>query len=238
MLLMKNAIGQTAREIVQRADENMRGKTSQATILIQIVRPTWRRELKIRTCMKGNDLATIYIESPVKEKGIVFLKRKREVWNWIPALEKIIKLPPSMMNHAWMGTDFTNDDLVKESSVVHDYEHYLMGDTVVLNRACYLLKLLPKPDAAVVWGKLILCIDKKDFLELFVRFYDEDGNLTQVMLADEIRQMDDRIIPTRFEMIPMEKPNQKTVMIYQSIRYDQPMEDRQFTLEYIKNMRY
>ena len=111
---------QTAREIVQKADEKMRGNTSQALITIKTIRPSWSRTMIVKTWIKGTDLAMILIQSPAKDEGIVFLKRKKEVWNWMPVLEKTIKLPPSMMNQSWMGTDFTNDDLVKESSIVDD----------------------------------------------------------------------------------------------------------------------
>lgn len=115
----------------------MRGKTSQGEILIKTTRPTWSREMRLKTWMKGTEFAILLVQSPPKDKGIVYLKRKKEVWNWMPILERIIKLPPSMMTNSWMGTDFTNDDLVKESSVVEDYHHRLLGDTIVNGKACY-----------------------------------------------------------------------------------------------------
>jgi hypothetical protein len=228
--------GQTAREIVQAADAKMRGNTSQAQITIQTVRPSWSREMTVKTWMKGTDLAMILVQSPAKDKGIVYLKRKKEVWDWIPSLEKIIKLPPSMMSQSWMGTDFTNDDLVKESSVVNDYNHSIAGDTVIAGRSCYKILMLPKSEAAVVWGRLLVCIDKKDFLELHTRFYDEEGNLVNTMNASEVKTMDGRLIPTRFEMIPADKPGQKTVMIYKTIQYNRPLEDGFFTTEKMKSL--
>jgi outer membrane lipoprotein-sorting protein len=124
-----------------------------------------------------------------------------------------------------MGTDFTNDDLVKESSVVNDYNHSFTGDTIIDKRSCYVIQMIPKPEAAVVWGKLITCIDKKDFLELRTTFFDEEANLVNTMNAYDAKVMDGRLIPTRFEMIPADKPNQKTVMIYKNIRYNKPIDD-------------
>lgn len=227
---------QSAKDIVQKADEKMRGSTSQGEIVIRTVRPSWSREMAVKTWMKGNDLAMILVESPVKDKGIVFLKRKKEVWNWMPALEKTIKLPPSMMSQSWMGTDFTNDDLVKESSVVNDYEHSIIGDTVIDSRNCYVIQMIPKPEAPVVWGKLIVCIDKKDFLELHTRFYDEDGTLINTMNAYDVKIMGGRLIPTRFDMIPENKKHQKTEMIYKSIRFNEPIEDGFFTSERMKTL--
>ncbi len=227
---------QTAKEIIQKADEKMRGNTSQAEIIIKTVRPSWSREMTIKTWMKGTNLAMILVRAPAKDKGIVYLKRKKEVWNWLPSLEKIIKLPPSMMSQSWMGTDFTNDDLVKESSVVNDYDHSIIGDTTIDTRNCYIIQMLPKPETAVVWGKLIVCIDKKDFIELHTRFYDEEGNLINTMNAYDVKIMDSRLIPTRFEMIPAEKSNQKTVMIYKSVQYNKPIDDNFFTTEKMKTL--
>lgn len=225
---------QTAKEIVQKADEKLRGTTSQAELTIKTIRPNWTRSMDVKAWMKGRDYSMIIIESPAKDKGIVFLKRKKEVWNWLPALERTIKLPPSMMSQSWMGTDFTNDDLVKESSIVNDYDHSITGDTTIDSRTCYIIQMIPKPEAAVVWGKLIVCIDKKDFLELHTRFFDEDGKLINIMNAYDVKMMDSRLIPTRFEMIPVDKKNQNTEMIYRAIKYNRPIEDGFFTAEKMK----
>ena len=139
-----------------------------------------------------------------------------------------------MMSQSWMGTDFTNDDLVKESSIVNDYLHSIIGDTTIDNRVCYIIQMIPKPEAAVVWSKLIVCIDKIDFLELHTRFYDEDGKLINIMNAYDIKMMGGRLIPTHFEMIPTDKKNQKTEMIYKNIQYNKPIEDNFFTTEKMK----
>lgn len=227
---------QNASDIVKKADEKMRGETSQAELTIKTIRPSWTRSMDVKVWIKGNDYSMILVQSPAKDKGIVFLKRKKEVWNWMPALERTIKLPPSMMSQSWMGTDFTNDDLVKESSVVNDYDHSIVGDTVIDNRSCYIIQMIPKPEAAVVWSKLIVCIDKKDFLELHTRFYDEDGKIINIMNAYDVKTMDGRLIPTRFEMIPTDKKNQKTEMTYKSIKYNRPIEDAFFTSEKMKTV--
>jgi hypothetical protein len=226
-----------ARDIVKRADQKMRGSTMQAEILIKTIRPTWSREMQCKIWEKGNELALILIQSPVRDKGISFLKRKKEVWNWLPTLERTIKLPPSMMSQSWMGTDFTNDDLVKESSIVDDYYHKIIGDTLILERSCFIIQMIPKPESAVVWSKVILCIDKKDFLELHSRFYDEEGDLINTMNSFDIKMMHDRIIPTRFEMIPADKKDQKTVMIYRNIQYNQPIDNNFFSVVQMKMLK-
>jgi hypothetical protein len=178
----------------------------------------------------------IKVESPPKDKGIVYLKRKNEVWNWIPSIEKVIKLPPSMMSQSWMGTDFSNDDLVKESSIVNDYSHSFAGDTVISGRDCYMISMKPLPDAPVVWGRLIVCIDKKDLVELHVRFYDEEDALVNIMNGYDVKMMDGRLIPTRFEMIPANKKNQRTEMIYEQIYFNKPIAEGFFTTEKMRSM--
>lgn len=214
----------------------MRGTTSQAELIIKTIRPGWTRSMDVKVWMKGHDFSMILIQSPAKDKGIVFLKRKKEVWNWMPALERTIKLPPSMMSQNWMGTDFTNDDVVKESSVVTDYDHSILGDTVIDKRNCYIIQMIPKPETAIVWSKLIVCIDKKDFLELHTRFYDEDGKIVNIMNAYDVKIMDGRLIPTRFEMIPMDKKNQKTEMRYKTLQYNKPIADGFFSSEKMKTV--
>jgi hypothetical protein len=226
----------TAREVVKKTTDKMRGITSHAQLTIQTVRPTWSREMKVKTWTKGEKYAMILIESPAKEKGVAFLKRGKEVWNWIPSLERSIKLPPSMMSQSWMGTDFTNDDLVKESSMVDDYQHTFQGDTVIGQRTCYVIKMIPKPEAAIVWGMLIVCIDKTDFIELHTKFYDEDGKIINTMNGYDIEMMDGRLIPTRMEMIPANKRGQKTILIYSTIYYDKPLPDEFFTLQQLKTI--
>ena len=226
----------TAKQVVKKATDNVRGESSQSELIIKTVRPTWQREMTLKTWTQGEKYAMILVKTPVKDKGVAFLKRDKEVWNWVPVLERSLKMPPSMMTQSWMGTDFTNDDLVKESSMVEDYEHSFAGDTTIANRDCYIIQMIPKPEAAIVWGKLILCIDKKDFLELHTKFYDEEGELINVMNASDIKRMDGRLIPTYLEMVPADKKNQKTILIYSSVSFNKPIAASFFTLQQLKNL--
>ncbi|HRI60191.1 MAG TPA: outer membrane lipoprotein-sorting protein [Saprospiraceae bacterium] len=234
-LMLVNAAGaqqpEDATAIVRKADERMRGKTSIADMTITTVRPKWTRSMDIKAWTKGADLALILVKSPAKDKGTAFLKRKKEVWNWLPTLERTIKLPPSMMSQSWMGTDFTNDDLVKESSMVEDYEQKLLGSEQQGDRDCYKIELVPKPDAAVVWGKIIVWIDKKDYIELRTEFYDENGALSQTMIGHDLKMLGGKLLPSRMEMTPVGKPGQKTEIVYKSLLFDTPLEDSFFTTE-------
>lgn len=229
--LLHFVFAQDAHEIVKKADERAKGKTSIAKITIQTIRPKWTREMTVKSWTKGNDWVLILVTAPARDKGVVYLKRKKEVWNWIPAIERNIKLPPSMMSQSWMGTDFTNDDLVKEASVVEDYNHSIVGDTVIENRICYKIQMLPKAQAAVVWGKLLMCIDKKDFLMLHVKYFDEEGKLINTMIASDIKLLGGKLLPARLEMIPNEKKGNKTVLIYNALQFDKPIEDNFFTTQ-------
>lgn len=184
-------------------------------------------ELKIWT--KGADYALLLIQAPAKDKGVGYLKRRKEVWNWLPTLERTIKLPPSMMGESWMGTDFTNDDLVKEASVVEDYIHSLLGTEKQGDRECYKIQLIPKPEAAVIWGKVLVWIDKQDYLQLRTEFYDENGALVNTMIASDIRLLGGRLLPGRVDMFPADKKGHQTTITYSAIQFDQPIADSFFT---------
>jgi outer membrane lipoprotein-sorting protein len=224
-----SAVGQTAIEIVRKADEKTKGKTSVANITIQTVRPSYTRELTMKSWSKGSSYSMILVTAPAKEKGIVYLKRLKEVWNWIPSIERTVKLPPSMMSQSWMGTDFTNDDLVKEASIVEDYVHTIAGEAVIDGRNCYKIQMIPKPAATVVWGKVLAWIDKKDYLMLRVEYYDEDNELINTLQCSDIKTFGGKLLPGRMEMTPADKKGHKTVLIYNSLVFDKPIEDSFFT---------
>ena len=193
--------------------------------------------MKMRSWSKGTDYSLIIIDAPSKDKGTVFLKRKKEIWNWLPSIDKSIKLPPSMMMQNWMGTDFTNDDLVKQSSIVNDYEHSFVGDSTIQGYDCYKIQMLPKPEAAVVWGKVILYVDKSEYLQMRVEYFDEDAYLINLMNFYDVKTMGGRKIPSRMEMIPADTPEKKTVMIYNSIEFDIDIAENYITTQNMKRVR-
>jgi len=142
-----------------------------------------------------------------------------------------------MMLQSWMGSDFTNDDLVKESSSVKDYTHSFGNDSVIDGRECYKIILTPKPDAPVVWGRVYSWISKKDFLQLRVEFYDEDNELVNTMIGSAIKEMDGRLLPTRLEMTPADKSGHKTIVEYVSLKFDEPMNDDFFSEQNMKRIK-
>jgi outer membrane lipoprotein-sorting protein len=192
--------------------------------------------MSVKTWTKGNDLVMIQVTAPARDKGVVYLKRKKEVWNWIPSIERNIKLPPSMMSQSWMGTDFTNDDLVKEASIVEDYDHSLAGEAMVEGRICHKIVMNPKASSAVVWGKVVLWIDKKDYMMLQAEYYDEDGGLVNTMYCSDVKLLGGRLLPARMEMVPADKKGQKTVLVYNSLWFDKPIDDNFFTTQQMSKL--
>lgn len=231
------ASSQTALDIIKKVDELQRGESSYTEMKIITERPKWSREMEMKAWSKGENLGLVLLTAPAKDKGTVMLKRDKEVWNWIPSIERSIKLPPSMMMQSWMGTDFTNDDLVRQSSIVTDYSHEITGDSIIEHRSCKKITLIPNEDAAVVWGKINTWIDTEDYLQLRVEFYDEDGYLVNVMNASDIKVFDGRKMPSRLEMIPIEKEGHKTIMITEAARFNIPIEDSFFSIQNMKQLK-
>ena len=141
------------------------------------------------------------------------------------------------MSQGWMGSDYTNDDILKESSVVNDYDHEIIGEEQILDRLCYKIKMVAKEDAAVIWGHQIRWIDKKDFLFLKSELYDEDGYLIRTELGKEIKSMDGRLIPTLLEIIPEEEEGQKTIVEIKEIEFNTPINDNFFSQQNMKRVR-
>jgi len=239
MLSAENILSQelTAIDIIKKADEKNRGESMQGTMSMTIVRPKWERSIVMKNWSKGEENFLIYIVSPAKEKGQVFLKVGKEMWNYVPTISRMIKIPPSMMMQSWMGSDFTNDDLVKQSSIVVDYDHNLIGEELIRDQNCYVIELIPLPDAPVVWGKIKSWITKDGFNLWKSEYYDEDEFLINIENGYDIKQMGDRIIPTRFEMIPANEEGKKTVMEILEVNYNIPIDDSFFSKQNMKRIR-
>ncbi len=234
MALMSLAIPDPSlREIVYKAENRLRGKSSISVATITIVRPKYQREMQVKTWTKTDDYNTMYIMSPARDKGTVYLKRKKEIWYYIPSIERNIKMPPSMMNQSWMGTDMSNDDLVKKSSFADDYTHRLLGEETIDGKACHHIELIPNEDADVVWGKVEMWIDKELYNVMKQSQFDEDLILANTMTASKVKAMGGETIPTYMEIVPADKPNQKTVMVYNSIEFNVEVPDSYFSTQYM-----
>jgi len=142
-----------------------------------------------------------------------------------------------MMSQSWMGSDFKNEDLINENSIVEDYTHKILRTETIQDRPSWVIELIPREDAAVIWGKVLMWVDKKDYLQLKVEFYDEEMELVNTMIASDIKIMDDRLFATRLEMIPADEEGYKTVMIYNELEFDNNISESFFTLQNMKNVR-
>ena len=226
--------GLTGQEIVKRSDDLMRGDTSQGRYKMTVVTPGWQRTLELDAYSIGRDKTFIRIISPVKEAGVTSLRIENNMWNYLPKVERTVKIPPSMMLQQWMGSDFTNDDLVKESSIVYDYTHTIVADEKLGLDAAYKIELIPKPKAPVTWGKLIFWIRKDDFVPLREEFYAEHGKLIKTLEYSEIKQMSDRTIPTVWKMTSDIKNGYSTIIEVQNVVYNNQLDENIFTLANLK----
>jgi outer membrane lipoprotein-sorting protein len=228
----------TANEIIKRADEKFQGEeTSKGELEVIIERPTWERTISIKMWSKGKDFSLTYVTGPPEEKGQAFLKRYNELWNWNPTISRMIKLPPSMMSQGWMGSDYSNDDILRESSITDDYDAKLIGEEQSQGFLCYKIELIPKEDIAVVWGKIVIWIAKDEYYQMKGEYYDEDDYLIRTMLADEVKLFDDRKLPSRMEIIPAEEEGNKTVIILRNFKFNENIPESFFSQQNMKKVR-
>jgi outer membrane lipoprotein-sorting protein len=228
----------SAVEIIEKAENKFNGEESGISVIsMTIVRPSWERTVEFKGWNKGTENSLTLITAPAGEKGQTFLKRGNEMWSWNPSISRLIKLPPSMMSQGWMGSDYTNDDILKESSIVNDYTHKIVGEELIDGRSCYKIQMQAHDDAAVIWGSQLRWIDKKDFLFLKAELYDEDGYLIRTELGSEIKIMDGRLIPTRIELIPEEEEGNKTIIQIKEIEFNVAIDDKFFSQQNMKRLR-
>ena len=228
---------QTAQEIIEKADEKYRGKSSYSEMTIDILRPKWSKQMKIKGWSKGTKFSVSMVTSPAKEKGTVFLMRDKEVWNYMPTIDRTIKFPPSMMLQNWMGTDLTNDDLVKQSSILEDYTHKITGEEVKEGYMCWLIELTPKEDAPVVWGKVLIWVDQSEYMMLQSDYYDEDDFLVNQMIGSDVKDFSGKKLPSKLRVVPIENKGQETILTYDTLEFDLKIPDQYFTTNYIKRIR-
>ena len=222
--------------IVKRMDELYRSETSQTNMEMQIVTPHWERTLALEIWTQGMDRTFILITSPKKEKGVATLRIGNEMWNYLPKTNKVMKVPPSMMMGSWMGSDFTNDDLVKESSMLDDYTYEVITPADAQPDHLY-IQLLPKEDSPIVWGKLIVAIRVSDRIPVWQHFYDEAGRLARVMNFKEVKSFDGKIIPSVMEMMPQNKEGHKTVVRFVDAEFDKGIDEKIFTRRNLQKRR-
>lgn len=222
-----------AREIVNKVDELYRSGSSYALFEMEIITPHWERKLKIKSWSFGTKRTFMRILEPKKERGMATLKIDKEMWNYLPKTNKVMKIPPSMMMGSWMGSDFTNDDLVKEYTYQEDYNFEIISpeDGDPLN---IYVKCIPKEGLPIIWGHVIITVTKNGNFPVSQKYYDEKGNLMRMMNFKEIRKFGKREIPSVMELIPVKKKGRKTIIRYLEAKFDIKIDKKIFTLRNLR----
>ncbi|EGQ7812079.1 outer membrane lipoprotein-sorting protein [Vibrio parahaemolyticus] len=237
LLFTSLSYAESAFDIVQKSDQAMRGKSSYSEATMEIVRPDWTRSMTMKSWTKGSELSLVLVTAPAKDKGSASLKRHREMWNWVPSIERVIKIAPSMLSQSWMGSDFTNDDLINQSSIVVDYQHALLGNDSFDGDKVWVIEATAKPDAPVVWNKVTLWISQSTYLQRKVEFYDEFDERVNVLTTYDVKELGGRKIATRMEMKPVDKPGNKTIFTTHQAQFDFDINDDFFSQQQMKSLR-
>lgn len=224
-------------ELIRHIDELWRGETSHSTMIMTVKTRRYERSMTMEAWSRGQDYSLVVIRQPVKDKGIATLKVKENIWNYLPKINRVTKVPSSMMSGSWMGSHFTNDDLVKESTIEDDYTSSITFEGKRNGVSIYELTSTPKPDAAVVWGRVVMEIKQKTLSPYRALYYDEEGVLVRTMTFDQEKKIGARMVPMRMALQPEDKPNESTVVIYKDIAFDIPLKDSFFSLQNLQRRR-
>jgi outer membrane lipoprotein-sorting protein len=225
---------QSPRDIVDRVDRLLRGRSSRGDVVMGIRTRHWSRSLTMRVWSLGTDYALVRVLSPPREAGTATLKVRQEVWNYLPRVDRTIKVPSSLMMGSWMGSHFTNDDLVKESRMVEDYDVALSYEGARDGEPVWEFRLTPKPEAAVVWGGVLLQVRKRDLMPTWSRYYDDRGNLVRTLTFGDYRELGGRLVPARMVVTPVDKPDESTTLTYRDLEFDIPLDQSFFSLRNLR----
>jgi outer membrane lipoprotein-sorting protein len=225
-----------ADSIVKAGFDYWRGKASIATVQMLIHRQDWQRTMTLKAWTRGQKESLFYITAPPKDYGNGTLKKGREMWLFNPKINRVIKVPPSMMSQSWMGSDFSNNDLAKSDSLLLDYDHSIIDTETHEGKKVYVIKSIPRPNAPVVWGMQRLKI-REDQIWLSEEFFDEDLKPVKMMTAMEIQMLGGRLFPKVWRMRNVDEENRYTQLSYESLEFKSSLPDRLFTLSNLKQLR-
>ena len=225
---------QTAREIIDRVDQLMRGESSHGRMTMDITTEHWSRSLDMEVWSLGAEHSLVRVQSPAREAGTATLRAGQEVWNYLPRVDRTIKVPPSLMMGSWMGSHFTNDDLVKESRMVDDYDFEISFEGVIDGVEVYEFTMIPRPEAPVVWGRVKEQVRKSDLMPTWVRYYDDEGTLERTLTFSDYRTMGGRLVPAVMLIVPADKPDERTSMTYHELEFDIDVEESFFSLRTLR----
>lgn len=230
------AVGEDTRasKILEEVDDLWRSTSSSATVTMQVKTKHYTRTVTMESWSKGREKSLVRILSPKKEKGTATLKFGNNIYTYLPKTDRTIRLTSSMMMGSWMGSHFTNDDLVKESRLADDYAPRITYEGMRHGQQVIEFTLTPKPDAPVVWGKIVITVYAETHIPIHSEYYDEDMIKVRTMEFSDIQHMDGRDVPLVLKVIPTDKPDEYTELVYDKITFDIPLDDDFFSLTQLR----
>ena len=226
----------TAQDLVRKAMDHWRGVTSHGISTMTIHRPDWERSMTMESWSKGDKISLVRVIEPKKDAGNGTLLNDSNMWTYTPRINRIIKVPSSMMSQGWMGSDFTNKDIAKSTDIIEQYDHELIAQETVGGHVHYTVVSIPHEDAAVVWGKEVLVV-RDDFVLMEQQFWDQDGVLVKKLETLEVAEMGGRSVAKVLRMGKLETPDEWTRLTTEQIAFDIDLPDRLFTLSNLRNPR-
>jgi outer membrane lipoprotein-sorting protein len=223
-------------DLIRAAMNHWRGVTSYSDMSMTVHRADWQRSFSMLAWTKGEKTSLVRVTEPKRDAGNGTLILDKNMWSYTPKVNRIIKIPSSMMGQSWMGSDFSNKDISKSTDIIDDYDHSLIGSEEKDGHFYYTIESVPHEEAAVVWGKEVVTI-RDDYVMMRQEFWDQDGVLVKEMNALEVMLMDGREIATRMRMNKIETPDEWTDMLVNSIDFDVDLADSLFTLSNLRNPR-
>jgi len=238
MVMPSPVVGQTdPAAIMEQVDRLLRGDSSRGVATMEVVTENWERRMTMELWSLGTEYSLVRLRAPQREAGTATLMAEDDIWNYLPKVDRTIKIPTSMMGGSWMGSHFTNDDLVQESRLVDDYDITLSFDGDRNGEVVWEFTLVPKAEAAVVWGQIDYRVRQADYMPLAVSYYDEDGTLARSMEFSDFATVGGRTIPRLMMMRPADKPDEYTSMRYDDLEFDVDLDASFFSLRTLQRRR-
>ena len=221
--------------VVKYFEDMYRSTSSISEVQLTITRPRRTRTLTMKVWTRGEEKALVLIESPPREKGVATLKVEKNLWNYLPRIRRTIRIPPSMMLASWMGSDFTNDDLVRESSFTKDYTYRLAGRSE--QPAGWLIIFDAKPDIVGLWERIELVVSATGAIPIEARYYDRKGRLARTIHWSDVKRFEDRVVPAKMTLVPTDKEGYKTELVYKKIDFEADVPEEMFSLSRLERLR-
>lgn len=224
----------TLEELLNGVDDVQRGESSTSRMSMHVKTKRWERTMTMQTWSEGEDKSLIKIVAPAKEAGTATLMVDDNIWNYLPKVDRTMKVPASMMSGAWMGSHFSNNDLVRSARLADEFNFELKQEPNADGAGHWIIECVPKPDAPVVWGKVVVKVRGEDRIPDEITYWDEDGELVRTMQFLDIQDISGRKVPMRMKLIPADEPDEYTEVTYESLEFDPELPASTFTLQSIR----